>query len=135
VSLDDHEEHSARIAGTFLAQERYPSQLLDRVIRCIQATKLPQSPTTVEQQALCDADVHHAGTTEFFAAGDLLREEVELRDGVRYDDAAWLEVNLEFLYQHPFHTEYARREFGHRREANIAEVKRRLAQARGINPA
>jgi predicted metal-dependent HD superfamily phosphohydrolase len=129
---EGHEERSARIARAFLANEGYPAELTERVIRCIGATRLPQEPTNLEQQVLCDADVHHAGTGEFFPRGDLLREEVELRDGIRYDDAGWLEVNLEFLYQHPFHTPYARQQFGPGREANIAEVKRRLEAARSV---
>lgn len=126
-TVEQHEDRSAGIARAFLAQEGYPPALVERVVQCINATRLPQSPVTLEQQVLCDADVHHAGTGEFFPLGDLLREEVELRDGIHYDDAGWLKVNLEFLYQHPFHTSYARREFGPGRTANIAEVERRLA--------
>jgi uncharacterized protein len=132
-TVEAHEDRSAGIARAFLAKEGYPTVLVERVVQCIAATRLPQSPATLEQQVLCDADVHHAGTGEFFLLGDLLREEVELRDGIRYDDAGWLKVNLEFLYQHPFHTSFARREFGPGRKANIAEVERRLAAKNALS--
>jgi len=134
-TTEAHEARSVEIAGVFLEKQGYDPRLRERVIQCIWATRLPQSPNSLEGQVLCDADVHHAGSVEFFLLGDLLREEVELRDGVTYDDAGWLEVNLEFLYQHPFHTTFAKDHIGPGREANIVEVRRRLAGLRRASPA
>jgi predicted metal-dependent HD superfamily phosphohydrolase len=126
-TVEGHEERSVELARKFLTEAGCPAEEVNRVIGCIRATRLPQQPTTIEEQVLCDADLLHLGKENFFDRGDLLKEEIELRSGVRHDRAEWLRINLEFLKRHPFHTAFARRMYGPRREANIEEVQRRLA--------
>jgi predicted metal-dependent HD superfamily phosphohydrolase len=128
-----HEERSVAIARGFLSGEGYPAEKLSRVIGCILATQVPQRPSTLEQQVICDADVLHAGQERFFEHSELLREELELREGLRHDEATWWRINLDFLLQHPFHTFAARREFGARREENLKEVERRLQHSSSMS--
>lgn len=124
--VEGHEERSVELARKFLSDAGYPAEKIDRVIGCIRATRVPQLPSTIEEQVLCDADLLHLGTEEFFHKGELLKEEIQLRSGQQQDRREWLRVNLEFLNQHPFHTAFARRTYGPRREENIREVEGRL---------
>ena len=51
---------------------------LMRFDACILATKLPQMPDGLLQEMLCDADLYHLGTLDFFACDVLMKKETEL---------------------------------------------------------
>ena len=41
------------------------------------ATTMPQRPKNLVEKVVCDADLIHIGTKEFFRKNDLLKEEIE----------------------------------------------------------
>lgn len=121
-----HEERSVAIAGAFLRGLGYPAAKISMVEGCIMATKMPQRPGNILEQILCDADMIYCGREEFFEWDDLLREEIEGRDGIVVDPAAWLRRSLEFLERQEFHTEYCRTSLEEGRRRNIRTLKTRL---------
>jgi len=71
-----HEEMSIEIAKKFLAEKQISQQITDKVIGCINATRIPQSPSHLIEQIIADADLFHLGTDDFKEKGRLLREEL-----------------------------------------------------------
>jgi predicted metal-dependent HD superfamily phosphohydrolase len=61
-----HEDVSKELAKTILKKEGYDSQKTEVVISCIDATKMPQQPQNRYADVLCDADVMHIATPNFF---------------------------------------------------------------------
>lgn len=76
---------------------------------------MPQSPATLLEKAMCDADLFGLGTDDFWVSGDnLLRERIMHKDeipfGLRPQKTwrGWYRGQLEFLERHHYHTQAAR---------------------------
>jgi predicted metal-dependent HD superfamily phosphohydrolase len=129
-TVDGHEEKSVRIAESFLRENGFPEEKIGRVAGCIRATKLPQSPKSLPEQVLCDADLAHLARRDFRRVSELIRSEVEHRKGCRLTEIEWLTVNTKFLAGQRYFTDYARTKFGKRIERNLAALKKRLNRAK-----
>lgn len=103
-----HEEVSKRLAKEFLEKEGYPQEKLAVVLSCIDATKMPQKPENTYAEILCDADVFHIGTTDFFFKKLLLRREWSLKDIMKVTDIEWHKLNRDFLHNHHFYSKYGK---------------------------
>lgn len=127
-TVEGHEEKGVEIATRFLQENDYPQQKIDQVAGCIRATKMPQSPTNVLEEVLCDADLMHLGKKRFFDKSQLLRTEIELRTGKPFSDVEWLEKNIKFVSMGRYHTQCAREAFSARRNKNLIELQDRLRE-------
>ncbi|MFS4416424.1 HD domain-containing protein [Maribacter sp. 2307ULW6-5] len=103
-----HEEVSKRLAKEFLEKQGYPQAKLETVLACIEATKMPQNCTSKYAAVLCDADIFHIGTPDFFFKKLLLRREWDLKDIMKVSDIEWHKLNLKFLHDHHFRTAYGK---------------------------
>ncbi len=103
-----HEQYSKELAQAFLKKEKYPSELLERVMGCIQATAMPQNPRNEWEKILCDADLYHLSKSGYFYLQKMLRAEWEIVFEKVYTDEEWNETNLYFLKTHKYHTSYGR---------------------------
>ncbi len=128
VSVVDHEEHSVEIAQAFLSSREYPSDRIARIGAAIRATKVPQQPSNVMEQVLCDADMAHLGSKRFFEKSNLLRLEIEKRTGGTLNDADWLRTNIDFVSRCQYHTPYARSAFSRRQMKNLAGLQEQLRE-------
>ncbi len=128
VSVVDHEEHSVEIANAFLSSQDYPADRIARIGTAIRATKVPQQPSTLMEQVLCDADMAHLGSKRFFEKSNLLRLEIEKRTGAALNDADWLKTNIDFAARCQYHTPYAREEFTRRHMKNLAALQEKLRE-------
>jgi len=94
---DGHEEESAMIAVQFLKTHHQTPEFTENVRKTILATKMPQSPTNLIEQILCDADLYHLGTNDFKQKNKLLRKELANTVGNGFSKKQWKKKNLEFL--------------------------------------
>jgi len=102
-----HEAEGCRIGGELLSVEIGPDDLA--VIKAaIMATELPQSPTNLVGQILCDADLFYLGTDTFFKWSTRLRDEYSSVLGCDYTDLEWIDININFLRSHTYFTEFAK---------------------------
>lgn len=125
-SWEGHEKESANYARTFLEKIFYPEFKIEKIIGCIIATKLPQSPKNKMEEILCDADLHHLGLPDVNEKGDLLRREMEFNEKRKVSDIEWLESTLQLLISHKYFTDYAKRKFNNQKEINILNLKNKL---------
>ena len=103
-----HEEESQKIATEFLRKSNAPQSLIDKVNGCIIATRMPQSPTNLIEQIICDADLFHLGTKGFKERNKLLRQEINTLEEEKIGKKEWTNLNIEFLDRHRYFTDYAR---------------------------
>src|SRR5919199_6585150 len=68
-----HEYESVKYATRFLKQHGVDDAIIQRVASCIDATRMPQSPVTLIEKILCDADLFHLATDDFQARNQLLK--------------------------------------------------------------
>src|ERR1700761_340034 len=72
INITGHEEQSATIAEEFLEEHKVGHGTIKSIKGCILATKMPQSPENLLEQIVCDSDLFHLGTEDFFNEDKLL---------------------------------------------------------------
>lgn len=126
VTYKGHEAESKKIATAFLKQQKVDKGFINKVCNCIDATKMPQCPTTPLAEVLCDADIFHISNSHFFYRKLLLRMEREIFCDVKSTDLEWHKLNLEFLKKHHFRTVYGKETLEQGKQENITKVERIL---------
>lgn len=121
-----HEENGAKEALQFLQQQQVPENVQGMVEGAIMATKMPQSPHTLVEQIVCDADLSHLGSKEFPDRNKLLRQELELTYQLDIPAVKWLTNNIAFLTAHHYWTDYAQTLFKQQKEENLAKLQKKL---------
>ena len=104
-----HECISATNAMLYLKQLGYPDDKIERVVTCINATKIEHEPNSILEKVICDADLAHLGDDDFMEKNERLRLEWSNHLNVHYTDEEWYRLNIRFLKNHQFYTEYGKR--------------------------
>lgn len=103
-----HEEMGAEQAAAFLQAKGVDDATINAVKGCILATKLPQRPSNLLEQIVCDADLFHLGGDNFAARNKLMRKEASARTGKKIDKNEWRKATIRLMEQHHYNTDYAR---------------------------
>lgn len=123
VSNINHEEESAEIAREFLLSQKYPIEKINKVVGCILATRVPQNPQNILEKIICDADLFHAGTEEFFNRNALYRKEIESKLKKNISDKDFVEQTLFFFKSHQFFTDYSKKFLNKQKQINLKKLK------------
>lgn len=121
-----HEELSSEYAKKFLMGLNFTKEKIDKITGCILATKIPHQPKTIFEEVLCDADIYHIGTKEFFDKSELLRLEKENKEGKRISNYKWLKENINFITKQKFYTKYAKDEFEEQENNNLLKLQKKF---------
>jgi predicted metal-dependent HD superfamily phosphohydrolase len=130
----DHETRSIEIATEFLNSQKVGDELKNKVIGCINATRIPQSPTTTIERLICDADLFHLGTNDFKEKNNLLREEFKEFSGKDLSKKDWRKINIRFLEGHQYVTEYGKEKLQPVKELHLAELKEKDKKNEDMKP-
>jgi len=122
----NHETVSIGLVTDFLNLHQLGQPVLDKVIGCINATRIPQTPTHPIEQIICDADLFHLGTEDFKEKNRLLREELNDFGGQNISKKEWRKLNIEFLEKHNYFTTYAKQQLQPLKEVYLAELKAKV---------
>lgn len=120
----DNERIGVAIANKFLPAYGYTSEQIEQICRLILATKMPQRPTTLAEEIICDADLQYLGTKEYDMQANLLRKEMSYYN-TSFSDQDWLDFQIKFLQNHHYFTRSCRQSRG----ATKAEVMKKLIEA------
>lgn len=126
--FDGHEEKSKEIAERFLKENLYPQEKIEKILRCIDATRYPQQPKNLLEYVVCDADLSGIASKKYFDKANFLRHEIELVQGKVVSDAEWYRSEIEFLTRHKYHTQYAHLNYDKRKIANIIRLQELLQE-------
>ena len=118
-----HEEVSIELALKFLQDHNANSSYIKKVTSCIEATRMPQSPKNLTEQILCDADLFHLGTEDFAERNRLLRDELIEFSKQDISKKQWRKMNINFLENHKYFTDYCRRKLQPVKEKNLEGLK------------
>ena len=118
----EHEMAGARIASEELPELGYHPDQVQLVVNMIMATRMPQSPSTLLEGLMCDADLDSLGRPDFFVTSHRLR--LELMDrGLSVHVREWYERQLGFLSGHTYHTDVAEMLRQEGKQKNIQELR------------
>jgi predicted metal-dependent HD superfamily phosphohydrolase len=118
-----HEKQGAVLAEQFLQSQKADLLFIEKVKNCIMATRMPQRPNNLVEEILCDADLFHLGSEEFFDNNKLMRKEFQLRCDSTMDKDRWRTKSIELLTNHRYHTEYAKLLLERGKERNLEKLK------------
>lgn len=118
-----HEDASISLATTFLQDHHAEAGLIQKVTTAIEATKMPQTPKNLIEQILCDADLFHLGTNDFKNNNEELRKELQEFSKEDVSKKKWRKMNITFMENHTYFTDYGRRKLQPIKERHIEELK------------
>ncbi|HEU0297476.1 MAG TPA: hypothetical protein VFR47_32335 [Anaerolineales bacterium] len=122
-----HELIGARIAMQVLPSFGYRESEVEIVRWAILATALPQSPTSLLEEILVDADLDVLGREDFMQRNKDLRCELALL-GKEFTDEEWYTRQLKFVQEHKYFTTSARSSRNTQKSLNIAKLKNMLKE-------
>ena len=114
----NHEETGADIAGSILKEYGYDHDQIKSIQSLILVTKAIAIPNNNLESIIRDSDLEYLGSNDFEKISEKLKEEW-LICGVIPNDEEFYKIQLEFLINHQFHTEYMRRKGKKLKEKNI----------------
>ena len=120
--IDDHEDIGALLAKKFLEEHDVEQADIELVRNSIIATHYPQCPLTPGEMILCDADLIHLAGKNYMETAGILREEWAATRDVLYTDAEWINMSIEFLSKHFYHTQYCKENFTEGKNKNIKKL-------------
>lgn len=104
-----HEDLSAKHATDFLHRHNVDDDIIQAVNNAIYATKIPQRPSNMISQILCDADLYYlSDQKDYFRQAELLRQEWNDRGIEEFDEEAFHKNSLDFFARHHYWTEFGK---------------------------
>ena len=121
---ENHEERSAVYATQFLSKFNYSPEVLDTIVGCIRATKIPQRPLGLLQQIICDADLSHLGEKSYWMRTSRVRQELVITKNILMTEEEWLDFELTFMLGHNYHTDVAKEMYQKRKMKHIGQLRK-----------
>ena len=121
----NHEIVGARIVAQLLPKLGFSSRQIETVMGLILATRMPQSPRSLLEEVLADADLDLLGRHDFMARNACLRQEWA-NEGRVVESKAWYEGQLAFMRGHQYFTAVAQRLRNETKAHNIALLEEAL---------
>lgn len=125
-----HEEVSKKIAKQFLSEQQYDNKKIAIILDIINGTIMPQQPSNNLQQIMCDADLYHLSIPKYCILQHTLRQEWSELLNLHYSDEDWQILNIAFLFNHHYLTEYGKNILAQKKAENIIRCKALLGEIR-----
>ena len=97
-----HEEKGCEIASESI-KNVFSEEDIKKVCGMIMATKIPQSPKTLLEQIICDADLDYLGRNDFEPISQTLHKEFIIFKIIP-EDIIWDHVQIKFFESHHYFT-------------------------------
>ena len=112
LSSRDHEEESKKIAREFLTTQKVPEEFINKVIFCIEATKMPQNQgDDLLAQVVCDADMSYLSEDFYLDRTALLRKEWNSESDTKLSRKTYYEETVDLFNNHRYYTDFGEKEF------------------------
>ena len=118
----NHEDRGIEFAKQILPEWGYNQQEISQICQLIKATQLPQQPNSLLENIICDADLDYLGTDKFYEIGQTLYDEFRAYKVVKNEEE-WDRLQVNFLENHHYHTDYCKRYREPNKQARIREIK------------
>lgn len=122
VTNKEHEEKSAEIASGMMSELGFSGKDIKIVTGLIKSTRVPQSPKTILEKIICDVDLDYLGRADFYPVSNMLYKELKAHSTIMNKNE-WNKIQIKFLEQHRYHTDFALKKRQPEKEKRIAELK------------
>ena len=125
AQYDKNEWVACEYCHSTLSQFDYTPGEIQHICAIIMATELPQNPTEICAEIVCDADLSYLGTKEYFHIATSLRAELEYMGRI-FEQVEWLQFQINFIEAHHYHTNSAVRLYEPIKMKNLAELHKQI---------
>jgi predicted metal-dependent HD superfamily phosphohydrolase len=125
IGRENHEEQSCGIVIQDLKEIAFSENEISQICGMIMATKIPQRPKNKLENILADADLEYLGTDHFNFFSQKLYEEMKYFHP-DLSPKQWLDIQINFISRHYYHTDYCRKYKEPIKIANLEVIKERL---------
>ena len=128
----NNEPHGAELAGEILPKYGFTAKQTRKVQGMILATEVPQKPTNIMEEILCDADLDYLGRSkqEFYNISNSLKQEL-VEYGFLAKEEDWDPIQVKFLTEHRYFTQTAVKRRRKNKIDRLNEIKEQIAQRQG----
>lgn len=123
ISRKEHEMAGCGIFREAAKDYDFTDAELEIVQGCIMATRIPQSPKSLIEMVLCDADLDYLGRDDFAPIAELLFQELMNCREIE-SRQQWNEIQVRFLSKQSYHTAYAKKNRTEQLMLNLDFVKK-----------
>ena len=124
---EHHEEKSVELMEEFMKEEGGDAQLIEKIRKCIMATRPPRKGSNLLYQIICDADTYHLGTKKFEETNELVWQEYKTKDP-DLDENEWRTKTIDFLKKHEFYTKYCQDLLDKRKKKNMKKLTKKVEE-------
>lgn len=104
----NHESQGVKFINEELPKWGYTQKQIRIIDSLIESTQIPQKPKTLMEKIICDSDLDYLGTDLFYSVGETLYQEFLACDVVK-NRKEWNELQIKFLQNHSYHTDFAKK--------------------------
>lgn len=123
VSTEEHEKEGQKIAKDYLSSKGIQDDVIEQVLNCIEATKMPQSPGDDKlAKVVCDADMSYFSADFYMERTALLRQEWNNISDKKMSKRTYWEKTVKIFRNHSYFTEYGKKELSPGKEKNLQSV-------------
>ena len=126
ISPENHETEGARIAAEFLTAKGIDDNIISQVKNCILATRIPQQPTDLISQVLCDADLMHLSEDNYIERIEKMRKEWINLSEKKIGKRKFHTSSVKFFQNHEYHTDFAKKELQPKKDKNLQLLQKEI---------
>lgn len=123
---DGHEAVSMKMAEDFLTSQGLDQEIMQMVLRLIEATRLDQEPRNMLEKVIKDADLYNLSTPDALDNSEKIRWEWKYFCNREFSDEGWDEFNFNFFNNHEYCTEYGRETLEPLKQEHVKRLKKRI---------
>jgi len=124
VDMLKHEMIGAEKASDFLQSKGVDSIQIEVVKNAIMATQITAQPKSKVEQVVCDADLSHLAEEDYFERIEKMRQEWKNHSSKKVSKRKFLGESAKFFEAHSYHTEFAQKEMGPKKDENYQKIKK-----------
>ncbi|WP_347157823.1 HD domain-containing protein [Pontibacter chitinilyticus] len=128
TTYQNHEAYGCELARQELPGFGFGPEQIETICGLIMATKIPQSPRSHLEQAICDADLDYLGRKDFTRIARQLFLELHTLRMVA-DEEEWDVRQVLFLEKHQYFTAYSRQKREKNKQAHLAALRTKVGLA------
>ena len=124
---ENHEFKSVEIMREYMPEQHVGIEIIDKIEKCILATRAPRNPLDLNSEILCDADTYQFGNKkEFKRTNKLAFEEASFFHEFKLTRSAFDNTTLKLLTGHKYYTTYCKEILNDVKKENIKKIKKEM---------
>ena len=126
ATYKNHEEKACEMVIENLPSFGYTDEEIVIICGMIMATKIPQSPQTLLEKIICDADLDYLGRNDYYKISNTLFTEMKTYVHL-HDEKEWYKIQKKFLEKHKYYTKFGQKKREPQKQKYLKEIRQLIS--------